>query len=213
MPVRTTVPVSDSVREILIKAHIHGNRLVLPEQLSPAEYRQVNKVLETMGGKWDRRERAHLFPGVPSETVAAAVAGGQTPNLNNKVAHAYFATPASLATRLVRSEHCAISTLEAGAQVLEPSAGDGAFVRAILQANPDVHVTAVEPDPERAAAIGTDPRVEVVIEPAVRSARPADGVDRPPAHRLEPVTRWRATPSHRTERLHLPQRPPPPGDP
>ncbi|MGW0248354.1 methyltransferase [Nocardia goodfellowii] len=163
MPVRTTVPVSDAVRKILATAHIHGNRLVLPTQLSPADYRQVNKVLEAMGGKWNRRERAHIFPEDPAATIAAAVANGQTPNADNKIADAYFATPASLATRLVTGEHCGITTLDADTHILEPSAGDGAFVRAILQANPDVRVTAVEPVPERAAAIGTDPRVTVVV--------------------------------------------------
>ncbi|MEV0766126.1 class I SAM-dependent methyltransferase [Nocardia sp. NPDC050435] len=91
------------------------------------------------------------------------MADGQTPNANSRIVDAYFATPASLAAQLVTDEHSGIPTLGAGAHVLEPSAGEGVFVRAILQANPGVHVTAVEPDPERAAAIGTDPRVTVVV--------------------------------------------------
>ncbi|MGW4367009.1 hypothetical protein ACWEKT_15310 [Nocardia takedensis] len=43
------------------------------------------------------------------------------------------------------------------------SAGDGVLVRAILAANPEVRITAVEPDRERAAVIDYDPRVTIVI--------------------------------------------------
>src|SRR5207248_6299429 len=52
--------------------------------------------------------------------------------------------------------------LPSGYTVLEPSAGDGAFVRAILEANPDGTVVAVEPNASRAAQLPVDPRVEVV---------------------------------------------------
>lgn len=47
-------------------------------------------------------------------------------------------------------------------QVLEPSAGQGVLVEAILDKDPDAQVVAVEPDPGRAAAIGRhDGQVQV----------------------------------------------------
>lgn len=66
----------------------------------------------------------------------------------------FVRTPAALADSLV-SGHRDIGTLPPGARVLEPSAGDGALVRAILSNDPDVHVVAVEPDNGRADTLDT----------------------------------------------------------
>ncbi|WP_157978917.1 class I SAM-dependent methyltransferase [Nocardia aurea] len=149
---------------ILAESRIVENRLFLPEQLSTGDYKKVNRIIEAMGGRWSRRERAHVFPDDdPAEIIAAARASGKIPNTDRKVLEAFFATPEGLARHVTSGGHSDIAGLDAGAHVLEPSAGDGALVRAILEANPDVHVTAVEPDHERAAAIGRDPRVTVVV--------------------------------------------------
>lgn len=116
-----------------------------------------------MGGKWNRRAQAHVFPSDPAEIIAAAVARGKTPNTSRKVLEAYFATPEALARHLVAGEHSDIAALPPGAHVLKPSAGDGVLVRAILAANPTLLVTAVEPDRQRAARIAYDTRVTVVV--------------------------------------------------
>ncbi|MGS2811536.1 hypothetical protein [Nocardia sp. MW-W600-9] len=163
MAVRTSRSVSEFVREILDQSRIEGNRLLLPKRLSSAEYKKVNKVVEAMGGRWSRRDQAHVFAGDPGEVIAAALANGRTPVTDRQVLDAYFATPDPVARRMVAGEGSDIARLEVGAHVLEPSAGDGALVRAVLEANPHVRVTAVEPDPERAAGIGGDPRVTVVV--------------------------------------------------
>ncbi len=71
----------------------------------------------------------------------------------------YFVTPPELAQWVLH--HCTdLDVLPAGARVLEPSAGDGAFVRAVRQINPDVQITAVEPNAERAAKLGLHPRID-----------------------------------------------------
>ncbi|MEV6256730.1 class I SAM-dependent methyltransferase [Nocardia sp. NPDC051929] len=163
MAVRTSVSVPEFAREILAESRIEGNNLFLSQQLSQADYRKINRVIESMGGKWNRRAQAHIFPDDPTETIAAAVARGTTPNTDRKVLEAYFATPEQLARHIVAGEHSGIAALAPGAHVLEPSAGDGALVRAILATNPNVQVTAVEPDRERAAAIAYDPRVTIVV--------------------------------------------------
>ncbi len=71
----------------------------------------------------------------------------------------FVRTPAGLAAELV-SGHRDIGAFPRGARILEPSAGDGAIVRAILEYDRDTHVTAVEPNSERAdalAALAADP--------------------------------------------------------
>ncbi|MET7772021.1 class I SAM-dependent methyltransferase [Nocardia sp. NPDC005366] len=164
MAVRTSVPVPEFAREILAESRIEGRNLYLPQQLSQADYRKVDRVLEAMGGKWNRQARAHVFPDNPSEIIEAAVTRGMTPNTDRKVLEAYWATPEPLARLLVAGEHSGIAALPPGAHVLEPSAGDGALVRAILATNPGVEVTAVEPDRARAAHIDYNPRVTIVID-------------------------------------------------
>ncbi|MBF6213150.1 class I SAM-dependent methyltransferase [Nocardia puris] len=161
MAVRTSVTVTEFARNILAQSRIAGNNLIIPTRLSESEYKKINRIIETMGGKWSRREQAHVFADDPTEVIAAAVATGRTPNTVKKVLEANFATPDQLAMRIVAGEHSEIAALEPGELVLEPSAGDGALVRAILHTNPTVRVTAVEPEPERAATLGHDPRVTV----------------------------------------------------
>ncbi|OXM56425.1 hypothetical protein CFP71_13435 [Amycolatopsis thailandensis] len=157
---RTTIPVDDTVRRILAECRIDDNRLYLPDrQLDRKLYKGVNTVLEALGGTWNRRAKAHLFTSDPSTAIANVVAGG-TVAPPATVTEGYFATPAWLAEKIVTESD--IPDLEAGAEVLEPSAGDGALVRAILDANPGVRVTAIEPNPVRAAQLGDDPRLTVV---------------------------------------------------
>jgi predicted RNA methylase len=64
----------------------------------------------------------------------------------------YVRTPDSLADELCAWPHHDLRWLAPGARVLEPSAGDGALVAAILRCNPQVAVTAVEPHLIRAQA-------------------------------------------------------------
>jgi methylase of polypeptide subunit release factors len=67
----------------------------------------------------------------------------------------YVRTPDDIADLLCGPAHPDLRWLPAGARVLEPSAGDGSLVAAILRANPRVAVIAVEPDPIRAAVCAT----------------------------------------------------------
>lgn len=64
----------------------------------------------------------------------------------------FVRTPAGLADDLV-SGHRDMGAFPRGARILEPSAGDGAIVRAILENDRDTHVTAVEPNDPRADAL------------------------------------------------------------
>ncbi|MEX3756972.1 class I SAM-dependent methyltransferase [Mycobacteroides abscessus] len=68
-------------------------------------------------------------------------------------------TPAELAADIV-AHYTGVRTLRAGARVLEPSAGDGAFVRAIIDVNSQVRVTAIEPNHERLDRIHEHPSVQ-----------------------------------------------------
>lgn len=116
-------------------------------QLSRPAYIAVNKALESMGGKWNRKQAAHVFPTSPADAIAAFVGGGAMAK-PPRTSEGYVPTPAELAAQIV-NDHTEIDELNDGAAVLEPSAGDGAFVRAILAVNPTLAITAVEPNTAR----------------------------------------------------------------
>lgn len=154
--------VNDPVLAILARAEVDGCHLRLVGQLDRKDYVAVNEVLENLGGKWSRKDKAHVFPSDPSDALARVLESGQAPRPARTI-EGYVPTPAELADGVVY-DYAGVQRLPAGARVLEPSAGDGALVRAVLAANPDVVVTAVEPNAERASLIGDDPRVTLVVD-------------------------------------------------
>lgn len=82
---------------------------------------------------------------VARRTAAAKVA-------LDMAAESFVRTPELVAGQLV-SGHVELGLMHRGALVLEPSAGDGAIVRELLDYDEDVHVLAVEPNAERVAAL------------------------------------------------------------
>lgn len=111
-------------------------------------YAQVDRALSRLagGGRWDSRERAHVYDRDPRPELEALT--GSTvipaPCATRDKELSYWTTPPELAKELVHG-------LDLGpeSRVLEPSAGDGALVRAVREAYPDTQITAVEPDQAR----------------------------------------------------------------
>ena len=106
--------------EIFEKATIEGNKVFLPGQLDRKTYLAVDKALKGIGGKWNRKEKAHVFSEDPSELMGR-VRNGE--NVNLKKQFQFFETPALLADRLVR---LAFEKPYNIGPILEPSAGKGA---------------------------------------------------------------------------------------
>lgn len=156
MPRTTTL--SEQARDVLARAHIEGSQVHLTAgQLDRQLYQEVNKALVAIGGKWDRAAQAHLFTTDPSDGLAHAVATGVVAPPEHKLS-SFWVTPDELADRLAAP----FANRFPGGRVLEPSAGDGAIVRALRRANEHLHITALEPHIGRAQAIqGAD---EVRIE-------------------------------------------------
>lgn len=82
-----------------------------------------------------------VLPDAAPSTVKQPIRGELARSLQ------FYPTPVAAAVRLVDSY------VPAGLRVLEPSAGVGAIVKALVAEQPDVRVTAVEVDVERAARI------------------------------------------------------------
>jgi predicted RNA methylase len=130
--------IDSKVLDVLSNATMSGNSLKLTGQLDRPLYVATNKVLELAGGKWNRKAQAHVFDGDAAEIIDQIILIGQITNKKQELG--YFPTPPAVVDRLLE-----LADVRHGMDALEPSAGTGNIVRALIDAG--AHVTAVEIDP------------------------------------------------------------------
>lgn len=115
-------------------------------QLDRKLYEEVNKALEALGGKWNRKFQGHVFDEDPRDALDRVVLTGEFSDKRQDFG--FFETPAALAARVVE-----MAGIRPGMQVLEPSAGRGALVRAVQASARSTLIGAVEIQPENARAV------------------------------------------------------------
>jgi phospholipid N-methyltransferase len=130
--------IDSAVLDVLSNATMSGNSLKLTGQLNRPLYVITNKVLEAAGGKWNRKAQAHVFDGDAAEIMDQIILTGKV--LNKKQELGYFPTPPAVVKRLLE-----LAQIEPGMRVLEPSAGTGNILKAII---PSADKVAVEVNPE-----------------------------------------------------------------
>lgn len=110
--------IPDEVLSVLSAAETLGKSLRLVGHLDRKVYTATNKVLETAGGKWNRREKAHVFSEDAAEAIEPLLLTGQYSD--TKKDFQQFDTPDELA-------ECVIDRawIKRGMSILEPSAGIG----------------------------------------------------------------------------------------
>ena len=70
--------INETVRDILAECKVEGNVLYLPGiQLERSVYLEVNKVLEALGGKWNRKIKGHEFDSYPEAVIEEIVLTGE----------------------------------------------------------------------------------------------------------------------------------------
>jgi predicted RNA methylase len=130
---RSTFTISDSVRDVLARSTITATSVALPEQLDRKLYTEVNKALAGAGGKWSRKDKAHIFDRDPREVLGLAVETGKATNVRTKLQAFY--TPGPLAARMVAAVSVALLPRAGQAiRMLEPSIGEGALAKAAANA-------------------------------------------------------------------------------
>lgn len=114
--------------EILKQCTVIRNVIKLPnQQLDRKDYLEIKNKLELIGGKWKGgKTQGFEFNEDPTELLEA-IANGENRNLKKE--YQFFATPEPLAERLV-----SMAQIENHHSILEPSAGQGAIVKAINRA-------------------------------------------------------------------------------
>ena len=117
--------ISQNTLEILERCRIEGNVLYLPPgQLNRNDYEKVNKCIENIGGKWNRKAKGHIFDSDPSEAFDDMLLSGETTNM--KKLFQFFPTPRAVAERM-----CDLAELTEDSIVLEPSVGKGSIADAV----------------------------------------------------------------------------------
>ena len=110
--------IKDDVLAVLSRADVSGSKLFLTGQLDRKMYVDVNKVLEAAGGKWNKKEKAHVFDGDAFDRIDQIIVSGEVDIPKDEFE--YFYTPANIVEKIL-----AMAAMPDGASVLEPSAGQG----------------------------------------------------------------------------------------
>ncbi|MFE7233979.1 methyltransferase [Streptomyces sp. NPDC057596] len=146
--------VSTDVLQVLDRAQTDGPRLVLTGTLDRKLYLDTAKVLEAAGGKWSRKERAHLFGGDAADAIEPILLTGEI--VSAKQLHGYFPTPDPVVRQVID-----LARIEPGMRVLEPSAGRGALALAAVRAG--AVVDCVEIQPEHANALAAERERNITV--------------------------------------------------
>jgi hypothetical protein len=145
------------IADILRSATISGKVLRLTcGQLPRETYEELNTIIGALGGQWKTgRTQGHVFDADPTARVSEALEAGEVATEREED---FFPTPAVLAEQIVE-----LADVRRGHEVLEPSAGTGAIVAALLRTE-CAGVRAIEPNERRARkceALGQEPRLAV----------------------------------------------------
>lgn len=116
-----------------------GNVIRLPNiQLERADYMKVKKLFESNGGKWKGGKTQGFVFDSDAKSILARLQGGDTSNRKKKFQ--FFETPADIAHKLV----VRLGDVEPTHRILEPSAGRGALIKAVLEEWPEQTVDCYE---------------------------------------------------------------------
>lgn len=117
--------IRDEILSILSECSIENGVVYLPKiQLERKTYLEVNKHLEHLGGKWNRKAKGHIFDDDPTDNFENMLLTGETTDFKKEFQ--FFETPPEMAKKMVE-----MLELENGEYIREPSAGKGAIVRTL----------------------------------------------------------------------------------
>ncbi len=116
-PIPKKSRIDSEVLEVLKNTHIENNILFLDGQMDRKLYVKTNKVLESLGGQWNRNKKGHLFDNDPQEILDQVLHNGY---YEKEADFGYYPTPKNIVQELINE--CEIEITH---KILEPSAGQG----------------------------------------------------------------------------------------
>lgn len=110
--------IQNDILGILSSAKVESNNLFLVGDLERKQYLAVNKVLESCGGKWNKKLKCHVFDTDAESRIEEILLTGEVEVPKDEFD--YFPSPKSVVDRLVE-----FADVKSGMTLLEPSAGTG----------------------------------------------------------------------------------------
>lgn len=108
----------NDVLKILSAAKIENKMITLTcGQLERSVYEDVANILNTLGGKWNKKSGGFVFQSDPTEQIEDVILTGQ---VKKPEKYGFFPTPLELARQVI-----ALADLKPGHVLLEPEAGSG----------------------------------------------------------------------------------------
>ena len=140
--------------QILDAGRIEDNKFYLQWQLDRKQYVSINEVLETIGLKWNRKEKAHIFDGeMLEEAIADIISSGEVETLKETIKKfQFYPTPREVVEVMID-----LAEIEDGNSVLEPSAWKWAIAKLFPK---NTKVTLVELNQECYDYLKNDPEIE-----------------------------------------------------
>lgn len=150
------VEISNAVKNILEQGRAESNLYYLPQiQLDRTEYVEINKILELLGGKWNRTKRAHIFSDEKQvQSILGSLEKGEV--IDKKKTYQFFETPKEIAEQMVKladikyqdynNEDISNDVATLFQDVIEPSAGHGAICDEIDQQRCLFRCTEIDPE-------------------------------------------------------------------
>lgn len=137
--------VSPEVLKVLSTGEIDGNAFRINSgTLDRKIYVALNEVLENIGGKWNRKSKAHIFETDPTERIEEVLLTGTT--INEKQLYQFFETPKTIVRRMLELADIQYTNDPMKMQdVTEPSAGRGAIADEIDASRCLFRVTELNP--------------------------------------------------------------------
>lgn len=134
--------ISQDVLAVISSLEIRSRRVYM-RKLERKLYLDVNKVLEALGGDWDRKSQSHVFDDDPTARIELVLVTGEVTTAKDI---GFFPTPVALARQLVE-----MAEVRPGMTCLEPSAGTGRIVDALLAVG--ASIVAIERDDKMRQAL------------------------------------------------------------
>ena len=124
-PASGTIDASTDALTVIEAGRAEGNLFYLPDRhLSRELYVKTNEILKALGGKWNRKQKAHVFDRDIEAEIQAVIDSGSV--YDKKKDLQIFETPAVVAEQMI-----GLAEIETLHRVLEPSAGTGNLLKAM----------------------------------------------------------------------------------
>jgi hypothetical protein len=127
---RNHIKITPDIEASIRRCTLDGDTLVMPDPAVAKfdNWPAMKKVFDALGGKWNKKAQAVIFPSDAKALLLPAVEHGSV--LNKKQHFQFFPTPRAIGKIIIDAllENC---TSQEWYRVLEPSAGDGAICDAM----------------------------------------------------------------------------------